>query len=96
MSKLNFVVEAELNSNWVHAHVATLAQAKALVDVFEAQDAIDVGIHLTNDATDQAVAEHKQYTLEQAAESLKWLNKQVAQGKMTLDNGIYTGNLANF
>lgn len=82
MSKLNFLVEAELNNNWVHAHVVTLAEAVALVTVFEAQDAVDVGIYLNKDATDQAVAEHKQYKLSQYTDASKWLSQQVGQEQM--------------
>lgn len=96
MTKLNFKVEAEVNGAWVHANVATLSEAKATLSAFEAIDAIDVSILINKDATETAKAELKQYTLEQAAESFKWLNQQVALGKMQLHNGTYTGNLADF
>jgi hypothetical protein len=91
MAKLNFTVEAEVNGNWVHAQVATLAEAKATLSAFEAIDAIDVGIHLYKGATEQARAELKQYILEQVSADfiqIALLNEQVALGKMALKDGI--------
>jgi hypothetical protein len=96
MSKFNFTVEAEVNGAWVHANVVALSEAKSTLSAFEAIDAVDASIHINKDATETAKAEYKQYVLEQTLESFKWLNEQVALGKMTLDNGVYTGNLANF
>jgi hypothetical protein len=99
MSKLNFTVEAEVNGAWVHANVATLSEAKLTLSAFEAIDAVDASIHINKDATETAKAEHKQYIFEQVSADFRqiaWLNEQVALGKMTLDNGVYTGNLANF
>ena len=90
MTKLNFTVEAEVNGNWVHAQVATLAEAKATLSAFEAIDAIDVGIHLNEGASETARAELKQYTFEQVSADfaqIKWLNEQVALGNMALKDG---------
>ena len=94
MTKLNFHVEAEINAQWVHAHVATLTEAKALMAAFEADDAVDVGVYLNADATPEARAEHAQYLHEMTVKGFQYLNEMVAQGKMTVENGVYSGTFA--
>lgn len=83
MQKFNFHVEVEINDQWVHAHVETLTEAKALLDAFEAVDAnkaciFDDNIFLNKDATDEARAEFEQYQQECLAETVAWLNTQLA------------------
>lgn len=101
MQKFNYYVEVEVNSQWVHAHVKTLAEAKALLEALEAVDAtkaclFDEGIYLNEeDATDEARAEYKQYIQECMAETEAWLKAQVAEGKMTVENGVYKGRLVD-
>lgn len=97
MSKLNFTVEAEVNGEWVHANVATLSEAKAVSSAFEAlENAIDIGIHITKNASPEAREELRQYSLESAAKVLANLDKQ-SPGlfQWCLDNGVYTGNMTN-
>ncbi len=67
MAKLNYMVEVEINGQWVHTYCATLVEAQALLKVLEASsDAIyeeicDADIFLTDDATKQAQEEHCAY-----------------------------------
>ena len=75
MQKFNFTVEVEINDQWVHAHVNTLTEAKALLTAFEAVDAnkaciFDDNIFINKDATAEAQAEFKQYEQECYAESI--------------------------
>ncbi len=98
--QLNFKVEVEVNSNWVHAYVETLAEAKALLTAFEAVDAtkaciFDDNIFLAKDATAEAQAEYDAYIKDCMAETAAYLEDMVAQGKMTVKNGVYSGRLVD-
>ena len=59
MQKLNFLVEVEINGQWVHANVATLAEAQALLSVLESSNnaiyetIFDADIFLNKDATEE-------------------------------------------
>lgn len=100
MSKFNYTVEVEVNGQWVHANVATLAEAKALLTAFEAVDdekvcIVDDEIYLNNDATKQAQSDYKAYQNECVTEANIWLKDMVAQGKMSVKDGVYTGRLVD-
>ncbi len=90
--QLNFKVEVEINDQWVHANVETLAEAKALLTAFEAVDATkaciyDDNIFLNKDATAEARAEFEAYQQACLAETAQWLSEMVAQGRGVVKNG---------
>ncbi len=100
MQKLNFKVEVEVNGQWVHANVATLAEAKALLDAFDAVDAtkacvFDDNIFLNEDATAEAQAEFTAYEQACLAETTQWLADMVKQGRAVANGDSFVINAAD-
>lgn len=72
MRKLNFHVEVEINSQWVHAHVSTIQEATLLMTALmsSSEEIVDNCIFLDKDATDEARAEYSAYNKQLLAKAI--------------------------